>query len=174
MRKSFPALLSLSFSVVLGAMAAVTLPMPVAAQASDPALATVDGLDNGLLAIMHAGSGAGQAGRERQIAPVVDRSFDIPLMTRLSVGPAWLSFSAHDQAALIAVRYLRLGHPIGPFELMDNTAKSLSQSVHEILHAAYGERFLPRPLLFVDALPRNLVGKLPREAILGLAAKRNA
>jgi 3-hydroxybutyryl-CoA dehydrogenase len=42
---------------------------------------------------------------------------------------------------------LGLGHPIGPFELMDNTANSLSQSVHEILHAAYGERFLPRPLL---------------------------
>jgi 3-hydroxybutyryl-CoA dehydrogenase len=42
---------------------------------------------------------------------------------------------------------LGLGHPIGPFELMDNTANSLSLSVHEILHAAYGERFLPRPLL---------------------------
>ncbi len=42
---------------------------------------------------------------------------------------------------------LGLGHPIGPFELMDNTANSLSQSVHEILHEAYGERFLPRPLL---------------------------
>ena len=42
---------------------------------------------------------------------------------------------------------LGLGHPIGPFELMDNTANSLSQSVHEILYAAYGERFLPRPLL---------------------------
>lgn len=42
---------------------------------------------------------------------------------------------------------LGLGHPIGPFELMDNTANSLSQSVHEILHQAYGERFLPRPLL---------------------------
>jgi 3-hydroxybutyryl-CoA dehydrogenase len=42
---------------------------------------------------------------------------------------------------------LGLGHPIGPFELLDNTANSLSQSVHEILHAAYGERFLPRPLL---------------------------
>jgi acyl-coenzyme A synthetase/AMP-(fatty) acid ligase len=25
--------------------------------------------------------------------------------------------------------------------------------------------FLPRPLLFVDALPRNETGKLPREAI---------
>jgi 3-hydroxybutyryl-CoA dehydrogenase len=42
---------------------------------------------------------------------------------------------------------LGLGHPIGPFELMDNTANSLSLSVHEILHDAYGERFLPRPLL---------------------------
>ncbi|HEY1944051.1 MAG TPA: 3-hydroxyacyl-CoA dehydrogenase family protein [Roseiarcus sp.] len=42
---------------------------------------------------------------------------------------------------------LGLGHPIGPFELLDNTANSLSQSVHESLHQAYGERFLPRPLL---------------------------
>ncbi len=42
---------------------------------------------------------------------------------------------------------LGLGHPIGPFELMDNTQNSLSLSVHEILHRAYGERFLPQPLL---------------------------
>ena len=42
---------------------------------------------------------------------------------------------------------LGLGHTIGPFELLDNTANSLSQSVHEILYEAYGERFLPRPLL---------------------------
>lgn len=48
---------------------------------------------------------------------------------------------------------LGLGHPIGPFELMDNTQNSLSLSVHEILYQAYGERFLPRPLLrqMVDA-----------------------
>ncbi len=42
---------------------------------------------------------------------------------------------------------LGLGHPIGPFELLDNTANSLSRDVHEILYQAYGERFLPRPLL---------------------------
>ena len=42
---------------------------------------------------------------------------------------------------------LGLGHPIGPFELLDNTQNSLSLSVHEILHQAYGERFLPRPML---------------------------
>jgi len=32
--------------------------------------------------------------------------------------------------------------------------------------------FLPRPLLVVDSLPRNVLGKLPREAILSLAASQ--
>jgi 3-hydroxybutyryl-CoA dehydrogenase len=42
---------------------------------------------------------------------------------------------------------LGLGHPIGPFELLDNTTNTLSRNVHEVLYQAYGERFLPRPLL---------------------------
>lgn len=42
---------------------------------------------------------------------------------------------------------LGLGHPVGPFELMDGVTNSLSLEVQEILHQAYGERFLPRPLL---------------------------
>jgi acyl-coenzyme A synthetase/AMP-(fatty) acid ligase len=29
--------------------------------------------------------------------------------------------------------------------------------------------FLPRPLYFVDALPRNATGKLPRETLLRFA-----
>ena len=37
--------------------------------------------------------------------------------------------------------------PDRPVRALDNTANSLSQSVHEILYEAYGERFLPRPLL---------------------------
>jgi phospholipid transport system substrate-binding protein len=75
---------------------------PVLAQAADPALEPVRALDAGLLAIMKAGGGAGQAGRVRMIAPVVDRVFDLPLMTRLSVGPAWTTFSPRDQQALVA------------------------------------------------------------------------
>jgi 3-hydroxybutyryl-CoA dehydrogenase len=42
---------------------------------------------------------------------------------------------------------LGLGHPIGPFELMDATQLSLSLQVENILQEAYGERFRPRPLL---------------------------
>ncbi len=84
------------------AVACLAAPLPAVAQVSDPAAATVAALDNGLLAIMHAGAAAGQAGRARQIAPVIDRAFDLPLMARLSVGPAWNHFTPRDQQALMA------------------------------------------------------------------------
>jgi 3-hydroxybutyryl-CoA dehydrogenase len=42
---------------------------------------------------------------------------------------------------------LGLGHPMGPFDLMDATTSRLCLQVQEILHDAYGERFRPRPLL---------------------------
>jgi 3-hydroxybutyryl-CoA dehydrogenase len=46
-----------------------------------------------------------------------------------------------------------LGHPIGPFALMDLTANDLNLKVQQILFDAYGERFRPRPVLkqLVDA-----------------------
>jgi 3-hydroxybutyryl-CoA dehydrogenase len=42
---------------------------------------------------------------------------------------------------------LGLGHPVGPFELMDVTTSSLCLQAQEIMFEAYGERFRPRPLL---------------------------
>jgi 3-hydroxybutyryl-CoA dehydrogenase len=42
---------------------------------------------------------------------------------------------------------LGLGHPVGPFELMDQVTNHLSLQVQEILHEAYGSRFMPRPLM---------------------------
>lgn len=42
---------------------------------------------------------------------------------------------------------LGLGHPIGPFELLDATTNSLSLQAQGILHDAYGERFRPWPFL---------------------------
>ncbi len=42
---------------------------------------------------------------------------------------------------------LGLGHPMGPFELMDATTSSLCLTAQQIMHDAYGERFRPRPLL---------------------------
>ena len=75
---------------------------PAFAQAADPAAGTVQILNSGLMTIMRAGAGAGQAGRARTIAPVVDRTFDIALMTRLAVGPSWTKIAPVDQAGLVA------------------------------------------------------------------------
>ena len=80
---------------------AIALPAPLLAQAGDPARAPVQALDSGLLQIMKAGKAAGKAGRTATIAPVVDRAFDIPLMTRLAVGPSWTTVASADQTALV-------------------------------------------------------------------------
>lgn len=42
---------------------------------------------------------------------------------------------------------LGLGHPLGPFELMDAVTSTLCVQAQEIMQDAYGERFRPRPLL---------------------------
>ena len=42
---------------------------------------------------------------------------------------------------------LGLGHPIGPFAMMDVVTSDLCLEVQDILHDAYGERFRPPALL---------------------------
>ncbi len=63
---------------------------------------------------------------------------------------------------------LGLGHPVGPFELMDNVSTSLALEVTEILNRAYGERFHP------PALMQQMVkaGRIGRKAGLGWRTKR--
>src|SRR5260221_3354557 len=52
----------------------------------------------------------------------------------------------------------RLGHPIGPFELLDQTTSSLSLQVQEILFEAYGERFRP-PALLKQKVKAGYIGR---------------
>lgn len=52
---------------------------------------------------------------------------------------------------------LGLGHPIGPFALMDAVSSSLCLQVQQILHDAYGERFRP-PALLKQRVAAGLVG----------------
>lgn len=85
-------------TVMAAAMMAACVPAALA-QAGDPAAQTIDGLDAGLIATMKAAGGV--ATRARIITPAVDRAFDLPLMTRLSVGPAWTSFSAAEQNGVV-------------------------------------------------------------------------
>ena len=54
---------------------------------------TVQGFYDALLSTMKNGRALGQSGRFAQLQPVVRRSFDIPTMARLSVGPSWATLT---------------------------------------------------------------------------------
>lgn len=79
-------------------LAAVGVASP--ARAAEPA-ATVDGFYDVLLSVMKDGTKLGFTGRRDKLAPVIRQAFDLPLMTRLMVGPQWQSFTAAEQQQLI-------------------------------------------------------------------------
>src|SRR6202521_3784715 len=54
---------------------------------------TVQALYDALLSTMKNGRTLGQSGRFTQLEPVIRRTFDIPAMARLSVGPSWASLT---------------------------------------------------------------------------------
>lgn len=80
------------------AVATLILAAPLAAQTADPAAAPVQMLDDGLVAILKT---PGYAGRAARIGPVVDQVYDIPLITRLSVGTGWTGIAPAEQTALV-------------------------------------------------------------------------
>ena len=86
-----------SFLILCAALAAA--PTLVLAQAGDPAIATIDGLDNALLESMKAGK-AGAEARYTRLLPAVERAFDISTMTKFAVGGAWTGYTPAEQAAL--------------------------------------------------------------------------
>ena len=61
----------------------------------------VRGFYDTLLTTMRNGPTLGQSGRYAQLAPVVDRVFDIPSMTRLAIGPTWATLPPAQQQQLI-------------------------------------------------------------------------
>ena len=62
---------------------------------------TVQGLYDALLDTMKNGRALGQSGRFMRLEPVIRRSFDIPTMARLSVGPTWAGMSEVQRQQVI-------------------------------------------------------------------------
>ena len=60
----------------------------------------VRGFYNTLLTTMKEGRTLGHSGRYGRLAPVVDRVFDVPSMTRLAIGPSWETLSPAQQQQL--------------------------------------------------------------------------
>ena len=62
---------------------------------------TVRAFYSTLLDTMRNGRQLGAQGRYAKLAPAIAQSFDIPLMTRLAVGPDWNTLNAAQQAQVI-------------------------------------------------------------------------
>ena len=83
----------------LALCAGLALPAHQASAAATSAgAATVQAFYSTLLDTMRNGSRLGAQGRYARLAPVVAQSFDIPLMTRIAVGPDWATLTPAQQA----------------------------------------------------------------------------
>src|ERR1700730_3799166 len=81
-------------ALCLAAMLAAAASLPSQVQAAPGGGGdTVQGLYDALLGTMKNGRILGQSGRFPQLEPVIRRTFDIPSMTRFSVGASWAGLS---------------------------------------------------------------------------------
>ena len=87
-------------SLCFALFVAVGLLTPGSAAVSEPQDA-VRSFYGVLLGTMRDGRTLGQSGRYARLAPVVDRTFDIPTMTRLAIGPMWGTLSPAQQQQLL-------------------------------------------------------------------------
>ena len=85
------------------ALAAFTAWAPTGASAQDPASPTahIDSLHRVLIEVMKQGKQLGLKGRYDKVAPVLFRTYDVPLMARIAVGPSWDSMAPAQQARVV-------------------------------------------------------------------------
>jgi phospholipid transport system substrate-binding protein len=89
------------------AVSASSLPLKAAWADSDPK-ATVQAFYDVLLDCMQHGKELGFDGRYQKLAPAVNQTFDVPVMARIAVGPAWTNLPADKKNAVLDVfnRYM--------------------------------------------------------------------
>ena len=87
---------------IAAALATGGIFVPAHAQAPDPAVQPVQTLCDALIDVMKNAKALGIKGRHDKLKPVVEQSFDIPDMTKYSVGPSWNTMSPQDQQMLQA------------------------------------------------------------------------
>jgi phospholipid transport system substrate-binding protein len=82
-------------------LALAALPMSASLAAGSP-VDTIKAFYDSLLSVMQQAKTLGLKGRYEKLDPAIRRAFDLPLMTRLSVGPDWQKLSPEEQKSLIA------------------------------------------------------------------------
>jgi phospholipid transport system substrate-binding protein len=88
-------------SVLALALTLAAAPPAAHAQQSDPAGAQIEKFDDAVVDVMKRAKQLGPRGRFEALQPVIERTFDLPAMTRFAVGTAWNNLSAEDKATLV-------------------------------------------------------------------------
>jgi phospholipid transport system substrate-binding protein len=86
-------------AMALSLCAIATLAPRPAAAASAPE--TAQGLCDALIAAMKSGPAAGFAGRKQALDPEIRKDIDLPLMTRLVIGPPWRTLTPAQQQEMV-------------------------------------------------------------------------
>lgn len=88
-------------------VATTAAPLAAARADSDPK-ATVQAFYDVLIDCMKNGKELGFDGRYQKLAPAVNQAFDVPIMARIAVGPAWTNMPADKKTAVLDVfnRYM--------------------------------------------------------------------
>ena len=87
---------------IAAALLAGGISVPAHAEAADPAVQPVQTLCDTLIDVMKNAKTLGIQGRFNKLKPVVEQTFDLPDMTKYSVGPSWMKMSPQDQQMLQA------------------------------------------------------------------------
>ncbi|MDO9710797.1 ABC transporter substrate-binding protein [Paracraurococcus lichenis] len=78
---------------------AALAPLPALAQGSPAAV--IEGFNATLLAVMKDAQRLGLRGRAQRLRPAMEQAFNLPAMTRISVGPAWTQIPPAGQQSLV-------------------------------------------------------------------------
>lgn len=87
------------FVVVLAV--AVLFQAPAFADNSDPAASRITSFYGSLLDTMKQAKQLGVKGRYDKLSPVLAKTYDLPSMSKLAVGPSWSALTPQQQAAII-------------------------------------------------------------------------
>ena len=87
------------FTVALGLAALIQA--SALAESTDPAASRITVFYGTLLDTMKQAKQLGVKGRYDKLSPVLAKTYDLPMMSRLAVGPAWSTLTPQQQAAII-------------------------------------------------------------------------
>ncbi len=92
---------SIAFALMVAALAAAPSGAQAQAASAPTPAATVQALCDALISAMKQGPALGFAGRRQLLEPEIRRAIDLPLMTRLVLGPPWRTLTPDLQRQLV-------------------------------------------------------------------------